>query len=349
MLLFPCKSLPRPFLAASCRSYLSSLVSTVSRTVQNGRGRLRFRSGGPAPNATARTRLAAEIGLGLAGVIWGVNFVLVKLAMEHMPALYYLGLRFGVGAVLLAPFSIGRLRRLDRRGWLMGVGVGILLFAGFALQTIGLRFTSPGMSGFLTSLYVILVPVLVGIVTHRWPSPLLAVGAVTVVAGLSVLSLYGPLGFGWGEILTLMATLFWAVHILGVGYGATRVSAIALVELQLAVCAVLSLISAFILEHPALFPGWEAMGAVLWTGIMGGVVAYVLMALGQRYTPPTLAGILMSLEAVFALVVSVIWGYDSLTLRAVLGFVLIFAGTTVARVGSEKQSELAGEPAPPGP
>lgn len=88
---------------------------------------------------------------------------------------------------------------------------------------------------------------------------------------------------------------------------------------------------------------------MIWTGIMGGVVAYLLVALGQRYTPPTLAGILMSLEAVFALIVSVIWGYDSLTLRAVIGFVLVFAGTTIARMGSEKQPELAGEPAPPGP
>ena len=291
----------------------------------------------------------AEIGLGLAGVIWGANFVLVKLAMEHMSAFYYLGLRFGVGAVLLAPFSVGRLRRLNRRGWLIGIGIGILLFAGFALQTVGLRSTSPGISGFLTSLYVILVPILIGLFTGRWPSPMLAVGVLIVAGGLTVLSLYGSLGFGWGEILTLLATLFWAIHILGVGYGSTRISAIALVELQLAVCAILSLAAAFIFERPTLFPGWEATGAVIWTGIMGGVVAYLLVALGQRYTPPTLAGILMSLEAVFALIVSVIWGYDSLTLRAVIGFVLVFAGTTIARMGSEKQPELAGEPAPPGP
>jgi drug/metabolite transporter (DMT)-like permease len=291
----------------------------------------------------------AEIGLGIAGVIWGANFVLVKLAMENMPALYYLGLRFGVGAVLLAPFSVGRLRGLNRRGWLMGTGIGILLFAGFVLQTIGLRSISPGLSGFLTSLYVIFVPVLLGLLTGRWPSPLLAVGVVVVAAGLAVLSLYGNLAFGWGEILTVLATIFWALHILGVGYASPRISAIALVEMQFIVCTVLCLACSFIFERPVLFPGWEATGAVLWTGIMGGIVAYLLMAYGQRYTPPTLAGILMSLEAVFALIVSVIWGYDSLTLRAVIGFVLVFAGTTIARMGSEKTSELAGETAPPGP
>jgi drug/metabolite transporter (DMT)-like permease len=291
----------------------------------------------------------AEIGLGTAGVIWGVNFVLVKFAMEHMPALYYLGLRFLLAAVLLAPFSVGRLRRLTRKGWYLGVGVGVLLFAGFVLQTYGLRLTSPGISGFLTGLYVIMVPLILGLSLGRWPSPLVGVGVVVVMGGLALLSLYGHIGFGWGEILTLLATLFWALHILGVDYGSTRISAIAFVELQLGTCAVLSLICSFIIERPVLFPGWAPMGAVIWTGVMGGVVAYVLMVLGQRYTPPTLAGLLMSLEAVFALIVSIIVGYDSLTLRALLGFFLVFAGTTVARLGSEREPEMAAEPAPPAP
>ncbi|MFH0914963.1 MAG: DMT family transporter [bacterium] len=294
-------------------------------------------------------RLLAEIGLGLAGVIWGGNFVLVKFAMGQMPPLYYLGLRFLVGAVVLAPFSISRLRRLNRRGWLLACGVGALLFAGFVLQTIGLRSTSPGVSGFLTGLYVIMVPVILGLFTGRWPSPMVGLGVIVVAGGIAVLSLYGRLGFGWGEVLTLLATVFWALHILGVGYVSARTSAIAFVQLQLSTCAVLALSSSFAIGRPALFPGWEATGAVLWTGIMGGVVAYLLMALGQRYTPPTLAGVLMSLEAVFALVVSIIVGYESLTLRTAIGFVLVFAGTTVARLGSEKATELAGEPAPPGP
>lgn len=311
--------------------------------------RPRARLAGSESDRTRRVRLLAEIGLGLAGIIWGGNFVLVKFAMGHMPPLYYLGLRFLVGAALLAPFSIGRLRNLNRRGWLLGCSVGVLLFAGFVLQTIGLRSTSPGVSGFLTGLYVIMVPVILGLFTGRWPSPMVGLGAIVVVGGLAVLSLYGRLGFGWGEVLTLLATIFWALHILGVGYASARVSVIAFVQLQLTTCAVLALISSFAIERPTLFPGWETTGAVLWTGIMGGLVAYVLMALGQRYTPPTLAGLLMSLEAVFALVVSIIVGYDSLTLRTVIGFALVFAGTTVARMGSDKAPELAGEPAPPGP
>jgi drug/metabolite transporter (DMT)-like permease len=287
--------------------------------------------------------------LAIAGVIWGANFVLVKMALEDMPPLYYLGLRFLVAAVLLAPLGIPRLRRLNRRGWLIGCGIGALLFAGFVLQTFGLGTTSPGVSGFLTSLYVIMVPIILGLALGRWPSPMVGLGVMVVVGGLAVLSLYGSLTFGLGELLTLAATVFWALHILGIDYASTRISAIALVQLQMTVCAVLCLACAFIFEQPALFPGWGATGIVLWTGIMGGLVAYLLMALGQRYTPPVLAGVLMNLEAVFALVVSITVGYDALTLRTVMGFLLIFAGTTIAHLGTRKIPELAAEPAPPGP
>jgi drug/metabolite transporter (DMT)-like permease len=296
-----------------------------------------------------RVRLFAELGLALAGIIWGVNFVLVKVAVERMPPFYYLGLRFLLGAVVLAPFCIRHLRRLDRRGWLLGMGLGVLLFGGFALQTVGIQTISPGISGFLTSVYVVMVPLMLGLVTKRWPSLLVWVGLAVVMGGLAVLSIYGKVGFGWGEGLTLLANIFWALHILGVGYACTKYSATALVELQLGICAVLCLISSFVFERPELFPGWGPTGAVLWTGIMGGVVAYMLMAVGQKYTPPTLAGVLMSLEAVFALITGIIVGYDILTPRTVAGFVLVFIGTTVARLGSERGPLVVAEPAPPGP
>ncbi len=156
-----------------------------------------------APAGSARVRIMAEAALVLAGAIWGANFVLVKMALEEMPPLYYLGLRFLVAAVFTGPLGIPRLIRLNRHGWLVGCGVGLLLFAGFALQTIGLRTTSPGISGFLTSLYVIMVPIMLGLGLGRWPSPMVGEGVIIVVGGLAVLFLHGSLSFGLGETLTL--------------------------------------------------------------------------------------------------------------------------------------------------
>ena len=305
----------------------------------------------PEPHDVARVKVLAELGLLGAALFWGFNFILVTLAVGEMemPPIYYVGLRFLIGSIFLLPFSLKQMRALDRRGWLIGIGVGLLLFGGFALQTVGLVSTSPGVSGFLTSLYVIMVPIFIGLWTGRWPSPMVGVGVVVVVGGLAMLSLYGDLAFGWGEIWTLLATVFWALHILGVAYGSNRLGALAFVQLQLTVCAVLSLAGAFAFESPPLFPGWAATGAVLWTGIMGSLVAYVLMVMGQKHTPPTLAGVIMSLEAVFALIFSILVGYDSLTLRALLGFAVVFFGTTIARLGSEREPELAAEQAPPAP
>ncbi len=302
-----------------------------------------------APEGSRRVRGFAELALAMAGVIWGTNFVLVKMALDDMPPLYYLGLRFLTAAVLLAPLGIPRVRRLNRRGWFMGTVIGVLLFAGFALQTIGLRTTSPGISGFLTSLYVIMVPIILGLALGRWPSPTVGLGVVIVVGGLAILSIYGTLGFGWGEVLTLVATVFWALHILGIDYASNRMSAIALVQLQMTVCAFLCLACAFLFEGPEIFPGWRATGIALWTGFAGGVVAYMLVTLGQRHTPPVLAGLLMNLEAVFALIVSIIAGYDPLTWRTVLGFLLVFVGTSVAHLGTRETPELTAGAVPPGP
>jgi drug/metabolite transporter (DMT)-like permease len=301
------------------------------------------------PHSPARTRLFAEVGLVAAALIWGVNFVLVKMAVGQMPAIYYVGLRFLAGSIFLLPFSCRQLRQLNRQGWLIGSGVGALLFGGFVFQTIGLVSTSPGLSGFLTSLYVIIVPVFVGVGAGRWPSPMVGLGVVVVAIGFAVLSLYGNLSFGWGEAFTVGATVFWAFHILAVAYGSTRLGTLSFVQLQLATCAVLSLAASFVFEQPTLFPGWAAAGTVLWTGIMGSLVAYVLMVMGQRHTAPTLAGVIMSLEAVFALIFSIVVGYDNLTLRTFLGFSLVFAGTTLARIGTEKEPEIAVEQAPPAP
>jgi len=297
-----------------------------------------------------RVRVFAEMGLALAGMIWGVNFTLVKAAIEYIPPVYYLGLRFLVAALVMAPFCVGRLRRLVRRGWLLGVALGVLLFGGFVLQTVALKTVSPGISGFLTSIYVILVPLMVGLVRKRWPSLLVWLGIAVVVGGLALLSLYGSLRFGLGEVLTLIGGFFWASHILVLGHACTRHNVTALVMLQLGTCAVLCLITAFAWERPALFPGWEAAGVVLWTGIMGGVVAYWLMAVGQKYTPDSLAAVLLSLEAVFALISGIIVGYDTVTLRTAAGFTLVFAGTIMARLGSHKTSEeLTVDASPPGP
>lgn len=287
---------------------------------------------------TKRTRLLAEGGLALAGIIWGANFTLVKFAVGFMPPFYYLGVRFMLAFLILGAFSVRKIARLSLRQWGMATVVGLCLFAGFAFQTIGILTTSPGINGFLTCLYVLLVPFFIGIATGRWPGPRVLLGLVLVVGGIGLLTISGQLTFGVGEIMTMIGTVFWALHILALSWATKRMDTMSLTSLQLGVLGVLGLALAFLFEKPTLFPGWPAVAAVVYTAIMGGVVAYFLMTWGQKHTTPTIAGVLMSLESVFAVIISMAFGYDPLTLRGVIGFVLAFTGTALAQTASTPTS-----------
>ncbi len=281
-----------------------------------------------------KTRLLAEGGLALAGIIWGANFSLIKFALGYMPPFYYLGLRFLLAFVLLAAFSLRGLRGLTARQWGISSVVGLCLFSGFALQTVGLTQTSPGINGLLTSLYVLLVPLMIGLTTRHWPRRRVGLGILLVMSGIGVLTVSGKLSFGRGEIMTLLGTLFWSLHILALSYATKRVDTRALTAIQLGVIGVLSLAISLLFERPALNPGLPALATVLYTAIMGGVVAYLLMTWGQRHTSPTMAGVLMSLETVFAVIFSMVLGFDHLTLRSLLGFGLSFGGIFVAQLGA---------------
>ncbi len=179
---------------------------------------------------------------------------------------------------------------------------------------------------------------------------MVGVGVVVVVGGFAVLSLYGHLAFGWGEIFTILATIFWALHILGVAYGSNRLGTLAFVQLQLTTCAVLSLAGSFAFERPTLFPGWQAIGRHLLDRHHGEPRG--LRADGRGPAPHSADAGRGHHEPRSGLRADLL---DHRRLRhaspggRLLGFALVFAGTTVARLGSEKEPEMAAEQAPPAP
>lgn len=280
------------------------------------------------------TRLFAEAGLALAGVIWGANFLFIKWAVEDMPPMYYIGVRFLLAFVVMGVFSVPRLRALSRREWGVSALVGLLLFAAFFFQTIGLMQTTPGVSGFLTCLYVVLVPFFLGLFTRRWPSLRVWLGIAVLLGGIGFLTISGHLAFGFGETLTLIGTVFWALHILAVGYGATRIDVVALTTVQLGVTGLLGLAVSLLTEPFPGLPDGRSVWIILYTALAGGVLAFWLMVAGQKHTPPTIAGVLMSLEAVFAVIFSILAGYDQLTVQSVVGFALAFGGLTMVQLGA---------------
>ena len=289
-----------------------------------------------------RQRFLADFGLMATALVWGSNFVVVKETLPQVPPMLFLGFRFGIAFLFLAPFLASPGRRPARRlDWVKATVTGLFLFAGFAAQILGQQFTTPGMSGFLTGIYVVLVPLFGIILTRRftgWPA-LAAAGLVAV--GLGFLFLHGQTAFGRGEILTLACAVFFALHFLALGRWSPDMDPFFLTAVQLLVTAAAGFAAAGFSPAPALTFSRSAWAAILYTALLGSLGAYLMQTWAQRHTPAHHAAIILSLESVFAVLCSLVWGTESLTLAKVAGFAFIMAGILVAESGWRSIRDIA--------
>jgi drug/metabolite transporter (DMT)-like permease len=265
---------------------------------------------------------------------WGVTFVVVKDAVVLADPFTFLALRFFLGAALLTMVAHRAIRGAPLLG--AGVGLGVLLFVGFAAQTSGLQFTTPSRSAFLTGLSVLLVPFLSIAFHRRRPPPASLLGVAFAVCGLWALaggSAVGfPSGLGKGEQLTLVCALAFALHITLIERLARKYPPAPLVTVQLWTVGFLSLGALFFLgwrlqATPALF------GAVLITGVGGSAVALLLQAWAQARTTAVRAALVYALEPVFAAAYSVALGREQLGRRELGGGGLIILGVLVSELG----------------
>lgn len=277
-------------------------------------------------------RLLADLGLVLTALIWGINFIVIKITLDSIPPLFYLGLRFLLAGGIICIFG-WRQFTLRKADWLWAVTAGLLLFGGFALQTIGLQYTTPGLSAFLTVTYVLLVPVGEAVSLRHFPPVWLIGGALAVVTGIGFLSLNGNTAglkaWGTGELLTVLGAISFSLHILVLDRAAKRINPIPLTGIQMLVVGLLSLSLALLNEDfPAqiTFVGWTA---IAYGALFGSIGAYFIQTWAQRRTPPSHTGILLSLEAVFALVFSLLLGMETLGWLRFIGFGFVLLGIIV--------------------
>jgi drug/metabolite transporter (DMT)-like permease len=285
-------------------------------------------------------KLRSDLLLLLAAAIWGLAFVAQRLGMEHVEPFTFNAARFALGAAALVPVVRARSRtggpgggppapwRLDLR---RGAVLGLVLFGGATLQQFGVVYTTAGKAGFITGLYVVLVPFLglfVGQRTHgrTW------VGALLAVAGLYFLSITGRLHMQKGDVLVLLGAFFWATHVLLIGRWAPRTEPVRLAALQFAVCSLVSLPLALGLEDPTVSGLRGALGPILYAGLLSTGVAYTLQVVAQRQAPPAHAAIILSLEAVFAVLGGMMMLGESLAARGIAGCVLMLAGMILSQI-----------------
>ncbi len=276
----------------------------------------------------------ADLSLFFVAVFWGSNFVIMKEALEVIAPFTYLGLRFTLAALLLLPFFWKRLRRAVTGDYLAGALIGLFLFAGFSFQTVGLLSTTPANSGFITGTAVVIVPFLYFAVTKRFPGWSALTGGGLAALGLYLLSADEAMRFNFGDGLTLVGAFFFAAHLVAIAIHVRRRDPIVLAICQIGFTGLASFAVAVIFEPTDVI---FAQPPLIWAAIMYAIVfctigAFVTQTVAQRYTPPTHAVLILSLEAVFAGIFSYFFWDELFTLRKLSGAALIFAGILITEL-----------------
>jgi len=284
--------------------------------------------------------------------IWGSTFVVVKSALSDASPLVFLAMRFVLGAVALAivfrPLASKFARPAGAAGrWnpviAGGVAAGFLLFTGYVLQTVGLLYTTPSKSAFLTGLSIVMVPAFSSVLKRKLPAGPEALGVLVAAVGMALLTLEGDsLTVGRGDLLTIGCAAAYAIHILLVGHWAPKTGFQSLALVQVATAAVLALGTFWWVEPPRLHwtPGLAV--ALIVTGLLATALAFSAQAWAQQYTTPTRTGLVFAMEPVFAWATSYVVAGELLSMRAALGAALILGGILLVELKPAR-----GKPAEP--
>jgi drug/metabolite transporter (DMT)-like permease len=278
----------------------------------------------------------------LAAVIWGFAFVAQRASMEHVGPFTFNAVRFALGGMVLVPLLLRGGRRQAGRGSfspqmngrtvLLGGGLaGVALFVGASLQQTGIVYTTAGKAGFITGLYVIIVPIM-GLCWRQRTGIETWLGAVLAVAGLYLLSVAGKIIISRGDLLVFLGAFAWAGHVHIIGWLSPRIDPLKLAFMQFMACSALSLIAAVFVERITTRGLHGAVIPILYAGLMSSGVAYTLQVVAQRRARPAHAAIILSLEAVFAALGGWVMLREVLSGRELFGCALMLGGMLLSQV-----------------
>ena len=288
-----------------------------------------------------RKSLRGSLLLLLGSVIWGAAFVAQRVGMDHLGPFSFNGIRMLLAGIVLIPVAafIDRKKEpgvrpdpKDQRK--AGLLCGVLLFVASSLQQMGLVTTSAGKAGFITALYVVLVPVAAWLLFRKNPGRVIWLGVVLAVFALWLLCMPAGGGFALqdGDLLVLGCAVAFTGQILCVDYYAPKVSGVKLARDEFLVTGMLSLLIAVFTETITWTGIREALIPILYAGLMSGAVAYTLQIIGQRDTDPTVASLIMCLESVFATLSGALILGEKMTVRETVGCVLMFVAVVLAQL-----------------
>jgi len=287
----------------------------------------------------------------ITAAIWGFAFVAQRVSMEYLGPFTFNAARFLLGSMSLLPLLFisrdqrpaqGNIR--SRPGWKLlifgGFAAGFMLFMGMSLQQVGLVYTTAGKAGFITSLYVVIVPIL-ALFWKQSTNPGTWIGAALAAIGLYFLSVTEKFTVEFGDLLVFFCAFFWAGQVLIISWLSPRIPSVKLAFTQFVVCAVLSLGVAVIVEDTSWKALTQAIWPILYNGILSSGVAFTFQVIAQRHTHPAHASIIMSMEAVFAAIGGWLLLNEILSMKSLLGCGLMLIGMLISQLWSPGSRAVA--------
>lgn len=274
--------------------------------------------------------IGSKLALFGAALIWGSSFLIVKNSMDVVQPHFLLGFRFSIGCILLAIIFHRKLKQLNKDYFIKGGIIGIFLFSGYSLQTIGITDTTPGKNAFLTAIYCVLVPFLYWIVDKKRPDVYNFSAAFISIAGIGLVSLNGNFTIRMGDSFTLAGGVLYACHLIAVTKFGKDKDPVLLTMLQFGFAAIFAWIVSFLFEDIPTKMSGQTIYGMLYLAVFATTVAILLQNIGQKNTNPAPAAIIMSLESVFGVLFSIIFYHEELTPRLICGFLLIFISVLIS-------------------
>lgn len=282
--------------------------------------------------------LLASAGMLLTSLIWGFAFVVVKNSLDTLPPVYILAFRFTIATLALSAIFFKKLKNIKPSAIIKGIILGVFIYLGYLLQTIGCIYTTAGKNAFLTAVYVVAVPFLHWAINKTKTKMTHVTAAILAITGIGLLSLQNDLSVNIGDLLSLLCGLAFGLHIVFIERYTKSEDPVVLTILQLATAAVISCITAPIIDggFPAEAFRGDIIISMLYLGLLSTMAAFLLQNVGQKYVPPSAASILLSTESVFGVTFSAIFLKEKLTLRMLAGCALILAAIILSEIDLEK-------------
>ncbi len=281
----------------------------------------------------------------LAAFVWGVAFVAQSEGMKHVGAFTFIAVRFFIGGIVLIPLVLWRKKENEKKKTklktilLGGICCGVFLFLGSTLQQYGMLWTTVGKAGFITSLYIIIVPLL-GLLLGKKVGLNLWISVILAAMGMYLLCITENFQMSTGDFLVLICAFAFSFHILVIDYFSDKVDGVLLSCIQFFVVAILGSIGMFLFEEPRVEQIFAASMPILYAGVMSSGVGYTLQILAQKNVEPTIAALIMSMESVFAMLAGWLLLGEIMSTKEFIGCFLVFIGIILAQLPEKRKKRI---------